>query len=189
MIQLVGLNLGVESGDEEVYFTLHVRPMSTPFFTSERLKSRRRVVTWKEIEPRQIPEPIRLSAPGCIITVWSSSPSRSQQKPLTSWGLYFKGLHCLGYRGDWNTRDFAPNTLLLRTPFGFFTSLDSLLQPPLSPQRFLQILVPANYVQLRNSYTVKNLAALHSIQRSILEEVSSNRNRILCFSTKTNFEL
>ena len=151
--------------------------MSTPFFTSEKVKSRRRVVTWKEIEPRQIPESIRLSAPGCIVRVWSTSPTNttssvpsSQQKPLTSWGIYFNGLHYLGCKGDWNTSDFRPNTLLIRMPFGFFTALDSFIKPLLSPQRFLQMEVPIG--QLRNSYTVKNLAALHSLQRSVLDEVS-----------------
>jgi len=182
----MGLNLDVENRDDEVYFTLHTRAMSTPFFSSERLQSKRRVVTWKEIEPRQFPEAVRLSAPGFIIRVWSVSrggggeavapypvpkatSQQLQQKQVTSWGVYLGGLHYLGFKGDWNTKDFGPNTLLFRLPFGFFTSLDSLLRRPVSTHRYLLIQVPTE--QVRSSYTLKKLSSLHNIQRSVLDEV------------------
>lgn len=182
MIQVIGLNLEIENRDDEVYFTLHTRAMATPFFTSERIQSKRRVVTWKEIEPRQIPEEVRLSAPGFIIRIWlaprvpeveSTGPHKNlnqqQQQPVTSWGVYLGGLFFLGSKGDWNTKDFGPNTLLFRMPFGFFTSLDSLVKRPISAHRYRQIQVPNDLI--RSSYTLKKLSTLHSIQRSVLEEV------------------
>lgn len=160
---------------EEIYFTLHSRPMSVPFYTSDKLRvdkranqTKNKVLFWKEIEPRDISESVPLSTTGCIVCVWSSSPGL-QNTAIVSWGIVFHGLHYIGWRPEWKAKDFRLNTLIFHTPFGYFTSVDSFVKKPTNTQRFVYLHIPSIFC--KPSYTVKNLANLHSFQRSVLDEV------------------
>lgn len=147
---------------QQGYFTLHIGAMSAPFYTSPKTRLEK-VTHWPEI---LIPmHATRLSAPACIVRVWTS-----EGRQLVSWGLWLHGLHYLGQKSELKCDDFLPKTLVLITPFGYFTSLCSLIAPPIQPQRFLRIEVPVDSV-VRSSCTVKNLMCLHHNQRSVLEEV------------------
>jgi hypothetical protein len=141
--------------------------MSAPFYTSSKVLSStsKKVAIWGEIQVSLCAT--RLSAPNCIIRVWTSTG-----QPVVSWGVHFRGLHYLGVRVEWNPTDFAEHTLIFVTPFGSFTSLCSLMTSPVQPQRFLQLKIILESSP-RSSYTLKNLVALHHLQRSVLEEVKA----------------
>jgi hypothetical protein len=131
------------------------------------------VTQWPEIQLSLCST--RLSASSTIVRVWTGSGS-----PVISWGVHFKGLHHLGHikngggvGGDeWGsmTGEFFENTLIFVTPFGSFTSLSSLISPPVKPQRFLQIKTSSDSPPPRSSYTLQKLVSLHHYQRSVLEE-------------------
>ena len=138
--------------------------MSAPFFTSEKLQgTRNATLIWKEIELRHISDFVRLSAPGCTIRIWAEGKS----EPLISWGVYFNGLHYLGRRGD--LKDLAHDSIVFRTPVGYFTCLKSVVPVLIAPHRFSSVLV--NNGNIKSSYNVKMLAALHRVQRTLLDEV------------------
>lgn len=153
------------------YFTLHVNPMSAPYYTSPKvpfaIDGRRGggATLWPEIQLSHCST--RLSASSTIVRVWTGDGI-----PVLAWGLHFRGLHHLGHRDEWDNivGEFMEKTLIFVTPFGSFTSLCSLLSPPVQPQRFLRIKTTSD-TPLRSSYTLQKLVSLHHYQRSVLEEV------------------
>ncbi|CAG7822535.1 unnamed protein product [Allacma fusca] len=170
LIQVIGVNFD-PGEDDQLYYTLHLAPMSAPFYTSEKIRGGA-IVSWREIEPRQIPSYVPLSASGFVIRVWSSNDG---SQPLTSWGIIFKGLHFLGSKGEWNTQGFDTNSIIFRMPFGFFTSLSCLIFKSKIPERYFSFECIQHYELRRNSYTTKTLTELHRIQRSVLEELELAR--------------
>jgi hypothetical protein len=154
----------IREGDE-IYYTLHVSPMSAPFYTSPRAAAWKKVAIWPNIQVSLCSA--RLSATGCVVRVWTA-----EGRPLISWAVQFQGLHYLAHREEWNPKDFERDTVLFLTPYGCFTAIECLLAIPVEPQRFLQIRVntPSDIPARRPSYTLKNLVALHRLQRSVLEE-------------------
>ncbi|ODN03375.1 hypothetical protein Ocin01_03298, partial [Orchesella cincta] len=170
LVQLIGVNLDAND-NSELYFTLHVTPLSAPFFTSERIpkKAGQRVYQWKEIEPEHAYySGIKFSAKGCTVRIWAKTADGNCDAVL-NWGVYFEGLQRLGSQNDWSSDMFEDGVILFRTPFGVFT-VESCIKPrPTSLTRYLVISKPA--AEVRPSYKCKLLASLHRKQRAIIEEV------------------
>jgi len=113
------------------------------------------------------------------VRVWSEGRSKS----LISWAVVFQGLYPVFPTNgeEWSPSGFCQDTLLFATPFGAFTAMECVIPPPINPQKFVQFTLPTSEGPPRPSYTLKNLVALHRLQRSVLEEVRSNFNsKIKC---------
>lgn len=171
LIQVIGVNLEV-TDHEMIYYTLHSTQEADAFYVSETLKNGS-IVNWKELEPGRFSNCVPLSAEGFVIRVWSICDERN---PITSWGVYFRGLHYLGSKGEWNIQGFTINSLVFRMPYGFFTARCCLLKTPNESGIYMSHCIIKQPEAVRNSYTVKGLAALHDVQRSVLEEVSHLTN-------------
>lgn len=177
-MQLIGVNLNAPESSE-LFFTLHVTPLSAPFFTSEKVpkKAGQRVQQWKEIEPEHAYySGIKFSAKGCTVRIWSKANvsggdvgDRDNCEALLTWGVYFEGLYRLGSQNDWSSDMFENNAILFRTPFGVFTSESCIKPRPTTLTRYL--VISKSLGECRLSYKCKLLASLHRKQRAIIEEV------------------
>lgn len=172
LVQLFGVNLEAAE-NSELYFTLHVTPLSAPFYTSERItkKAGQRVHLWKKIEPEHAYySGIRFSAKGCTVRIWARTQDENNMcNAVQTWGVYFEGLHRLRSQTDWSSDMFEKNAILFRTPFGVYTAESCIKPRPTALTKYL--VISKAQAECKPSYKCKLLASLHRKQRAIIDEV------------------
>lgn len=128
---------GQSSG--HIHLTLHLDTDSPAVWTSSRLKwscDKDERLEWSDIEID--PRHVNLGLKSIVIRVWFSHPDLQSEEVLTTWGLYFSGLWCLGTHPP-NQGRLPPNSLVLQICGSYFSSLAHIRDVSNEIPRFLHI--------------------------------------------------
>ncbi|ERL94353.1 hypothetical protein D910_11634 [Dendroctonus ponderosae] len=172
------------------YFTLHNTPMSSPFYTSEKLESKN--PKWKEL-PHSSSMNTNMSS--VVVRVWKSSKLKDQI--ILTWGVNFSGLVYLGNKiTDLQPKYFKANTVIFFMQGVYFTSQDCLRNDvdapfknnlnllPTSPGGLVlyrRAAIKAPKGEIASSYTLDKLRKLQQLQRELKRrklDVQNIRERI-----------
>lgn len=145
LIQITGHNIRAEQRTF-IYYTLHLTPMSAPFFTSEKLESHSNAI-WPDINCQCI---VKSSARSVCIRIWQSyiPPEDNQLKSIKSiennepnicvsdkilfaWNVYLSGLIPISKRTDVTLNE---NSLIFHIHGGFFTAVECLSKESVASQ-------------------------------------------------------
>lgn len=134
LIQITGHNIKAEP-KSFLYYTLHLTPMSAPFFTSEKLESHNNAI-WPDINCQSI---VKSASRSFCIRIWqshipqdnhlthnnnkSNPTSYVNDKILFAWNVYLSGLIPISKRTDVKLNE---NSLIFHIHGGFFTAAECL---------------------------------------------------------------
>ncbi|CAH1132989.1 unnamed protein product [Ceutorhynchus assimilis] len=173
--QIYAYNVG-EDKKAVFYFTLHSTPMSSPFYTSEKVGGKN--PKWNEL---LFSNSIATNVSSVVIRVWKHC--KKGDEILLTWGVNFSGLVYLGNKiADLQPKYFKANTVIFFMQGVYFTSQHYLSNnQPLPFQKNLnliqtshneqvlyrQIAFKAPKSEITSSYTLEKLRRLQELQRQI----------------------
>ncbi|CAO1400156.1 unnamed protein product [Diamesa tonsa] len=141
LIKISGVNIKIQSDNNtksKIYYTLHFKPFSKPFYTSEKLEEYI-AIDWSEINCQDIHKSARRNV---CIRVWENQNNNIQErnnktsstfnvnetvlssdKLLFLWGVHFSGLVLISNRKDIKLKE---NSLIFHLNGGTFASADTI---------------------------------------------------------------
>lgn len=177
MYQIYAYNIQ-EDKKATFYFTLHNTPMSSPFYTSEKVAGKN--PRWNEL---LYSDSAATNASSVVIRLWKSA--KKGDEILITWGVNFSGLVYLGNKiADLQPKCFKANTVIFFMQGVYFTSQDYLrtdLDKSLPFQKYLNLIETSHNQQVlyrkmtlkapksevASSYTLEKLRRLQELQRQI----------------------
>lgn len=172
--QIMCLNLdSANSNSKLYYFTLHLTMMSSPFYTSEKIKGSH--LKWLDISIDNFS-----SVQGVVLRIWQDG--LEEDKILITLGIYLSGLIYIGNKPtDIQPCLFHTNTVIFFMNGGFFTNINSIHKDvKIDPKASIDDITnnvgsclklsykyrvksfPKN--ELKNSYKLNDLRKLHYTQ-------------------------
>lgn len=142
LIKISGVNIKIQSDNKtksKIYYTLHFKPFSKPFYTSEKLEEHI-AIDWSEINCQDLH---KSASRNVCIRVWENQNTNIQDRNNTTsstsnvddivpssdnllflWGVHFSGLVLISNRKDIQLKE---NSLIFHLNGGTFASADTIL--------------------------------------------------------------
>lgn len=183
LIQITGHNIKAEPRSF-IYYTLHLTPMSAPFFTSEKLETHNNAI-WPDINCQSI---VKSAARSVCIRIWQSyvpqynhlkcvkaietneSSNCVNDKIIFAWNVYLSGLIPISKRTDVKLNE---NSLIFHIHGGFFTAVDCLIKESIANQLYY---VFYDYKQTSHQLLPQYEANVQDQYASALNSFNLNRN-------------
>lgn len=181
LIKISGVNIKILSDNNtksKIYYTLHFKPFSKPFYTSEKLEEYI-VIDWSEIN---CPDLYKSASRNVCIRVWENHNNNiqditkntistyhvndtvpSSDKLLFLWGVHFSGLVLISNRKDIKLKE---NSLTFHLNGGTFASADSIQDDSKETISLIKDAIPndsqSNCDYNSDRYSISNFSQINS---------------------------